>query len=163
MSYQSWHEYGIGFNFSEFEAECEKVGDPITVEDVERLLARNLPLERDVHEWLDEIKDDNPDHSVTLEDYREFDQDFQLGLSKLFADVIREKEDLPHAYATCDYNNDHYVIFGQGYPWNMSEKEKRLNQDELEKIFRTYLTIIKPATGEKLCVDIDNQSIENGG
>ena len=114
MSYQSWHEYGIGFNFSEFEAECEKVGDPITVEDVERLLACNLPLERDVHEWLDEIKDDNPDHSVTLEDYREFDQDFQLGLSKLFADVIREKEDLPHVYATCDYNNDHYVIFGRG-------------------------------------------------
>ena len=135
MSYQSWHEYGIGFNFSVFEAECEKIGDPITVEDVERLLACNPTLERDVHEWLDEIKEDN----------------------------LREKEDIPHVYAICDYNNDHYVIFGQGYPWNMSEKEKRLNQDELEKIFRTYLTILKPATGEKLCVDIDNQSIENGG
>ena len=38
MSYQTWHEYGFGLNFSLFEAECEKVGDPITVENVERLV-----------------------------------------------------------------------------------------------------------------------------
>ena len=60
MSYQTWHEYGFGFIFSGFEAECEKIGDPITVEDVEHLLACNLPLHRDVHEWLDEIREDNP-------------------------------------------------------------------------------------------------------
>ena len=163
MSYQTWHEYGFGFNFSVFEAECERIGDPITVENVERLLACNLPLQRDVHEWLNEIRDNNPGYIVTLDDYREFDQDFQLGLSKLFADVIQGTEELPHVYATCDYNNDHYVIFGQGHPWNMTEKEKRITVDEMEIIFRTYLAILKPSTSGLLHVDIDNQSIENGG
>ena len=67
MSYQTWHEYGFGFIFSGFEAECEKIGDPITVEDVEHLLACNLPLHRDVHEWLDEIREDNPGYVITLD------------------------------------------------------------------------------------------------
>ena len=163
MSYQTWHEYGFGFNFSVFEAECEKIGDPITVENVERLLACNLPLQRDVHEWLDEIKEGNPDCVITLDDYRDFDQDFRLELSKLFADVLQGTEELPHVSAACDENNDHYVIFGQGYPWNMTEKEKRITVDEMETIFRTYLAILKPATSGQFQVEIDNQSIENCG
>ena len=48
-------------------------------------------------------------------------------------------------------------------PKNMTEKEKRITVDEMETIFRTYLAILKPATSGQINVDIDNQSIENGG
>ena len=37
MSYESWHDYGFGFNFSEFDANCDMAEIPIAVEDVERL------------------------------------------------------------------------------------------------------------------------------
>lgn len=163
MSYECWHDYGFGFNFSQFDADCDKIQDPITVEDIERLLTMDPKLQREVHEWLEDLREDNPGLEITVKDYREFDQDYQLGLSKIFADVVREAENLPHVYATSDYDCTDYVIFGQGYPWNMNDREKALSKDAVEEILRKYLAILKPCTSGALYVDINHQSVENGG
>ncbi len=163
MSDQSYHDYGFGFNFSEFDASCEKAGIPIGVEDVERLLEHAPVLQRDVHEYLEDIEEMNPGHEIVIDDYREFDQDYMLDLSRIFADTVREVENLPHVYATSDYDCNHYVIFGQGYPWNCNQKEKAISKDEVEAIFRKYLSILKPEAEGKFFTDIDNQSVENGG
>lgn len=163
MSYRTWHDYGFGFSFSDFEATCDAAGDPITPEDVERLLAYAPDLRKSIHEWLEELKAENPERKITIDDYREYDQVYSLELAELFAEVVAQAEGLTRVYAVSDYENDHFVIFGQGYPWWMNDREKSLTEEEVEEIFRKYLEILKPATRDKIGVDIEGQSIENGG
>lgn len=163
MSYCSWHEYGLGINFSDFDVACDKAGDPITVEDIERLLKVAPKLQRDVHEYIEGVKEDNPGVEITIQNYREFDQDFSLELSQIFAQAVAEAEDLTHVYACESYENGHFVLFGQGYPWNLNEREKAITKEEVEDIFYKYLKILKPSLGETVNVEIDFQSVENGG
>ncbi len=164
MSYCSWHEYGLGINFTDFEIACDRAKDPITVEDIERLLNVAPKLQRDVHKYIQGVKEDNPGVEIELYDYRNFDPDgFGLELSYIFAQAVAEAEGLTHVFA-CDSDDCyHFVLFGQGYPWNMNEREKALKKEDVEGIFYKYLKILKPSLGEKVDVEIDFQSVENGG
>ncbi len=163
MSYVSWHNYGIGFDFSEFDANCDKLGDPITPEDIERLLAYAPKLQHGVHTWIDQLKKLDPAKEPTIDDYREFDQDYGLELSYIFAETVREAESLDHVFAADDYNCNHFVLFGQGYPWNMNEREKNISREEVIGLLQEYLAILKPCTEDTLLVEIDDQAVENGG
>lgn len=164
MSYQSWHDYGLGINFTDFEIACNRADDPITVEDIERLLKVAPKLQRDVHEYIEGVKEDNPDVEIEVDDYRCFDPDgYGLELAYIFAQAVSEAEGLTHLYATSSYENDHFVLFGQGYPWNLNEREKAITKEEVEGIFYKYLKILKPSLGETVDAEIDFQSVENGG
>lgn len=163
MSYCSWHEYGLGIDFSDFDVACDKAGDPITVADIERLLEVAPKLQRDVHEYIEGVKEDNPDVEIKVDDYRCFDDNYRLELAYIFAQAVSEAEDLTHVYACESYENDHFVLFGQGYPWNLNEREKSITKEEVEDIFYKYLKILKPSLGETVNVEIDFQSVENGG
>lgn len=164
MSYCSWHEYGLGINFSDFDGACDKAGDPITVADIERLLEVAHKLQRDVHEYIAGVKEDNPGVEIEVDDYRCFDPDgYGLELSYIFAQAVAEAEGLTHVFACDSYDGDHFVLFGQGYPWNMNEREKALKKEDVEGIFYKYLKLLKPSLGEKVDAEIDFQSVENGG
>ena len=163
MSYKIWHNYGIGFCFSDFEDTCDSVGDPITTEDLERLLAYAPDLRESIHEWLEELKATNSGREITIDDYRDYDELYTLDFAGMFAEVISEAEDLTSVYETSDYDGNKFVIFGKGYPWQMNDREKSITQGEVEDIFRKYLEVLKPATKDKIGVDIEDQEIENGG
>ena len=55
------------------------------------------------------------------------------------------------------------MLFGQGYPWNLNEREKAITKEEVEGIFYKYLKILKPSLGETVNAEINFQSVENGG
>ena len=161
MSFQSWHNYGIGLSFTEFEGNCKKAGMSITPEDIERLIEKAPELQRAVHEYIQELKEDNPDAPVTIEAYEEFDRDFSLGIAYIFAETIREAEGLSGVYATDSYDAEDFVIFGMGYPWFMNEREKGLTREQVVVMFLTYLRLLKPGFEDAFTVEIDEQSIEN--
>lgn len=161
MSYQSWHEYGRGINFSEFEYDSEKEGAPITVEGIERLLMFAPKTQESVHNFLALRKGAHePGWSPTKEDYEDWDVDYGIGLAYLVAEAIKESSGFEHVLACADFDCDHYIIFSVGYPWEMSEAERNISCDEWDKILHMHLLLLNP---DAPVIHIDYLSIENGG
>lgn len=134
------HEHGYGFNFSDFEAGCDAAGAPITAEDMDRLLAAAPKLRKEYVECLG--------HDLTIEDYRDYSA---LGLSDIFATAVCEAENLTRIVAdnaSDDFEDDQCVLFAQGIPWKLSERERNIQPDEIEAIFRKHLGILKPGVLE---------------
>ena len=51
-----------------------------------------------------------------------------------------------------------HVVFAQAYPWQMSEQEKALTENNVREVFEKYIKIL---TDEP--VKVDYWIIENGG
>ena len=161
MSYQSWHEYGRGIDFSQFEHDCEENGTPITVEGIERLLIFAPKTQESVHNFLALRKGAHePGWSPTKEDYEEWDVDYGIGLAYLVAEAIKESTGFEHVLACTDFEGDHFLIFSVGYPWMMSEPERNITRDVWDKVLRMHLLLLNP---DAPVIDIDDLSIENGG
>lgn len=80
MSYQTWHIYGYGICVSDI-TRC-------TVERLEKLLALAPNYQKRMHQWFMDCKITKPN----LEDYLNYDQNFNLGLATILKDVIRRKK-----------------------------------------------------------------------
>lgn len=145
MSYNSWHTYGYGICVSD-------LGDP-PVERIQDLLAMAPAFQREVQEWLDErgITDPDPD------DYMEFDQDFMLGFATILKKVILEAENVELEACDSSEGKD-YLLFVPDYPWHQKKRKRLETEDEVAELFRKYISVL---TDEP--IDIDYQSVENGG
>ena len=145
MSYTTWHNYGFGI--------CV---DDVDTQDVARLegMLKHAPdLEQEIHNWLKESSISEP----TWADYMEFDQDFRLGLATILQYVIKEAEGI--CLTACDnFDGNAYLLYQPDYPWNMSEKERNLTEQDIASLFQHYVGMLtdKP-------VDVDYQEVENGG
>lgn len=155
MSQLSWHNYGRGIQFDDLFAECKGKNDPITTEDIERLL-NCAPL---FAERLKKTFKENGTEKPSVEDYEDWDDCYALGLGGLFAEVVREAEGLQNLYACDDYDSQVFVIFGRALPWDYNDKERSLEKEDIDEMFQTYLDILKPGN----TVLIDDQEVENGG
>ena len=145
MSYVSWHIYGYGICVSDIK-EC-------TVDRLQNLLSLAPEFQKDIQAWLEECEITEP----TLEDYLEFDQDFRLGLATILKEVILEAEGIE--LVACDsYDSLDYLLYCPGYPWYQKYQKQLQTEEEAEKLFRKYVSIL---TDEE--IDIDYQSVENGG
>ena len=145
MSYNSWYTNGYGICVSD-------LGDP-PVERIQDLLAMAPVFQREVQEWLDErgITDPDPD------DYMEFDQDFMLGFATILKKVILEAENVE--LEACDsFEGKDYLLFCPNYPWNRTGQKQLKTETDVADIFKKYIPLLtdKP-------IDIDYQSVENGG
>lgn len=153
MSYETWHNYGYGI--------C--VDDIDTTEDKVLALMHLAPnFEKEFYKWAESfIEDGDPENIaelITMDDIDEYEDDHCIcGLGAIMKAVIKECENV-ELLVCDDYNCCHYLIFSVGYPWYMSEKEKNMTEEDVANIFSKYVNVLtdKP-------IDIDYQSVENGG
>ena len=145
MSYTSWHNYGYGI----------RVDDIVRsdVERLEQLLALAPAFRAKLHGWLAECEITEPD----WDDYMEYDQDFGLGLATILREVIEETEGIQMT-ACDDYDSVSYLLYQPNYPWQLAETECGLTEERIAEIIDRYVRIL---TSEP--IDIDYQSVENGG
>lgn len=145
MSYTTWHDYGYGI--------CTDDIKEHNVERLQNLLKLAPRCESKIQEYLAGAGISDP----VWEDYMEYDQDFNCRLATIFMEVIEEAEGI--CMTSCsDYNCKLYLIYQAKYPWAISEEEKALTQEGLTDIFARYVGVL---TDE--AIDIDYQSVENGG
>ena len=86
-----------------------------------------------------------------------FDEDFMLGLATILKEVISEAEGV--SFTACDdFNGTDYLIYEPTYPWNMGELEYSLSEGRVKETLQKYVSILTDKA-----IDIDYQSIENGG
>ena len=145
MSYTSWHNYGYGIRV-----------DDIVCSDVERLeqLLTTAPdFSAKLHGWLSETGINEP----VWEDYMEYDQDFCLGLATILKEVIEETEGIQMT-ACDDYNSVTYLLYQPSYPWELTDHERNLTEQQVAEIIGRHVRILtsKP-------IEIDYQAVENGG
>lgn len=145
MSYVSWHTYGYGICVSDI-TEC-------TVDRLQNLLSLAPKFQDEIQSWLEECEITEP----SFEDYLEFDQDFRLGLATILKEVILEVEGIE--LVACDsYDNRDYLLYCPGYPWYQKGRKQLQTEEEAETLFRKYISVLTDDA-----IDIDYQSVENGG
>lgn len=145
MSFVSWHTYGYGVKVSEL----HKISMPKVVELIQS--APNYAKKFD--KWLKECEIEEP----TLGDLEEFDEDYCIGLATVMQQIILEKENL-ELVACSDFDDNTFLLYPQGYPWNMNEQEKSLTEQDIQSLMVKYLSKI---TDEVITVDYYEP--ENGG
>lgn len=145
MSYDTWHTYGYGICVFD-------IGEP-PVERIQNLLTMAPMFKKEIQEWLDERGIPDPDS----DDYMEYDQDFMLGLATILKKVILEAENIELEACDSSEGKD-YLLFVPDYPWNKKERRRLETEEEVENLFRKYISVLtdKP-------IVIDYQSVENGG
>ena len=145
MSYDTWHTYGYGICVS-------NIREP-SAERIQNLLAMAPVLQKNIQEWLDECGISDPDY----DDYMEYDQDYRLGLATILKEVILEAENVE--LEACDsFEGKDYLLFCPNYTWNRTGQKQLKTEMDVADIFKKYISLLtdKP-------IDIDYQSVENGG
>ena len=143
MSYSTWHNYGYGI--------CV---DDIKEEDVGKLqeLLNHAPeFHATIQRWLTEANITEP----TWDDYMEFDQD--LGLATLLQKVIEEAEGIQMT-ACNNFDSVAYLLYSPSYPWQLKNSERDLTEEQIVQLFGRYVRILTD-----IPIDVDYQSVENGG
>jgi len=145
MSYSTWHNYGYGICTSDLRVD--------SVERIEELLSHAPEYRKEIHDWFEDCDNTKP----TLDDYLDFDQDYNNGIAAILQAVIKEATGIE--FAACDnFDCMRYLIYMPSYPWNMTERDRTVTQEELDEVLKKYVSIISDSK-----LDIDFQEVENGG
>lgn len=145
MSWNCWHTYGYGVKVSAFQK--------ISMSKVVELIQTAPNYAKKFDKWLQECEIEEP----TLGDLEEFDEDYCIGLATVMQQIILEKENL-ELVACSDFDDNTFLLYPQGYPWNMNEQEKSLTEQDIQSLMVKYLSKI---TDEVITVDYYEP--ENGG
>ena len=145
MSYHTWHDYGFGICMDEIHID--------SVERIHKLILKAPNLARDIAAWITVSGIEHP----TIEDYIEYDQDYNCGIAVILRDVILEKEHLEF-YCCEDFDGKQYIMYQPCYPWQMKWRDRMMTRKKLKKILTKYLRILTDQPFE-----IDFVESENGG
>lgn len=145
MSYHTYHDYGYGTCLNDLTFD--------SVESIKKLLSFSPELEKDIDAWLEECEITEP----TVEDYLNYDQDYQHGMATLLVKVIEEAEGIEFL-SSIDFDGRIYLMYPQLYPWQMNEKDKLVTEEIIEKIVSKYLKIVTDSPFQ-----IGYVEAENGG
>ena len=94
-----------------------------------------------------------------LDDYLEYDEDWNSGVAYLLQKVIEEVENVRLDIAE-DFDSYYYLMICPSYAWTtLTKEEKELNTEEkVNDLFRKYVGILTDNE-----ITIEYQSVENGG
>lgn len=145
MSYTTWHTYGYGL-----QTDC------LTIKSAESL-ADLVKCAPEFEKWVTECFRKNEITDPTIENYLELDTDCENELAFILQKVMEEAEGI-ELTACDDSEGFDYLLYQPKYPWQMTDKDKGLNQEKLNAIFERYLSII---TEDE--IEVDFMSPENGG
>ena len=87
----------------------------------------------------------------------EFDQDYLLGLATLLQKVIEEAEGIQMT-ACNNFDSVAYLLYSPSYPWQLKNSERDLTEEQIVQLFGRYVRILTDVP-----IDVDYQSVENGG
>lgn len=145
MSYTTWHNYGYGICTSDLEIK--------SVKRIEELLIHAPEYRKEIQDWFDECDNREP----TVDDYFDFDQDYQNGIATILKEVIKEATGIE--FEACDdFDCMRYLIYMPSYPWSMTERDRTVTKEELDEVLKKYVSIITDSE-----IIIDYQEVENGG
>lgn len=147
MSYSTWTTYGFGFRTSDIKTTPEKLL---------KLASMNPAARDDIDIRFTELFDgEYKAEDLTMEDFEELEGDYcERGIAYVLNQVINEIT----IDVVSDYDGNWYILYCPIYPWHMKESDLNLTEDQVEEIFKKYISIL---TDEY--VEIDYQEVENGG
>lgn len=145
MSFSSWHTYGYGVKVSELAC--------VSMVKVADLIKTSMELAAEFEKWYSSFSDEEP----TVDDLVDFDCDYGLGLATVIQQIIFEKEKI-ELVACSDFDDNTFLLYPQSYPWNMSEQEKSLTEQDIQSLMVKYLSKITDEV-----ITIDYYEPENGG
>lgn len=145
MAYTTWCVNGYGVRVDDLK---------VTLKKVEKLIAKAPEFEDEIREYFKEEGITKP----TLDDYLDYDEDYQGGIAYILKRTISEAENIEFSYAE-NCNNEWYLLLCPSYPWyKTSGEESRLTEKTVKEIMKKYISILSNQV-----LDIDYQSVENGG
>lgn len=154
MSFSTWHNYGIGINVDKLETTIDKVRNftilsPNIFNNITEYYEKNGSSYNDIS--LDTL----------IEDLEEIGIDNGcLGLSALICEVIADVENI-YLISCRDFDDVEYCIFPPMYPWNMTQAESRLTENDVMSLFEKYMSMLTDQSLRDL--DYGHQEVENGG
>ena len=145
MSYCSWHNYGYGIITSKLKID--------STERIEALLSLAPEYQKELHTWFEDCEITEP----TVEDYLEYDQDYNLGIATILRVVIQEAERVE--FLACDdCNCQRFLMYPKLYPWQITDVDHNMTKERVQEILRKYVSIVSDTE-----LEIDFQEAENGG
>lgn len=155
MSFESWHDYGIGIKASLIDI------DPVRIS---KFLAMSPGFKTKIEDAITDYVGAGWQWS-TLSDDDLLDAIREMEvccppICYLLQTVINEREGI-YLIGCTDYDNEEYLIFGPSYPWDMGPGVKYLTQDGLQQVFEQYISMITDQTLKEL--EYGDQAVENGG
>ena len=146
MSYHTWTVDGYGICTNDIET---------TKERVEKLLQLAPEFNDIIHTWFKESGIVNPE----LDDYLEYDEDWNSGVAYLLQKVIEEVENVRLDIAE-DFDSYYYLMICPSYAWTtLTKEEKELDTEEkVNDLFKKYVGMLTDNE-----ITIEYQSVENGG
>lgn len=145
MSYQTWHNYGYGICVDDIKEQ--------SVDRLEKLLELAPELQARMRDWLLKTGATAP----TWDDYMGYDEDYDLGLAVILREAIQEIEGI-ELTACNNFECEKYLIYQPSYPWNLTDTERNLTEQNVKEILLRYVSVLTDET-----IPIDHQSVENGG
>ena len=143
MSYHTWSTDGYGFCVDHINTTTEKV---VALASTDKDLLSALQL------LAEEIGCEL--NKLTLEDLDKLEGDCcERGLTHILKTAI--SRELPVIWAD-NFDGQNYILLEPIYPWSRYERD--YSREEVDEIYKKY---IKFLTDEE--IDIDYQSVENGG
>lgn len=147
MSYDVWHTYGYGICVDDIETTPEKLL---------KLASMKPAVLKDIRDYLNDIYEDGyEDTELTMDDFDGLEGDYcERGVAYVLYQVIDEID----VIFADGYDGVPYILYSPSYPWRMTEKEINLTQEDVDNIFRKYVSVLtdKP-------IVIDYHCVENGG
>ena len=143
MSYHTWHDYGIGICMDEIKID--------TVERIHKLIQKAPKLSMEIAAWLSVCEIEHP----TIDDFIDFDQDYNCGLATILKEVILEKEHIEF-YCCEDFEGKKYIMYQPCYPWHMRWRDRRMTKKKVKKILSKYLKILTDEPFEIGAVESEN-------
>lgn len=62
------------------------------------------------------------------------------GIYAIIANIMSAETDIQFQYEPGGEYSDEVILFAEGYPWWMTEREKNLTKEELDSIIKKYMT-----------------------
>lgn len=145
MSSYYFRTFGYGVKISELQN--------IVVSKVVELIQTAPQYAKVFNEWLGSCGVEK----LTLDDLKEFDDDYCLGLATILSEVIGECEDI--WLTPCgDLDDETYLLYTPRYPWYMNRQDKSLKESDIQSLLTKYLSKI---TDEEITIDYYDP--EDGG
>lgn len=146
MSSYYFRTFGYGIQVSELKE--------VSMSKLVELIQTAPKFAHEYNAWMKENGVEEP----TLDDLKEFDDDYCLGLSTVLSAVINECENMCFLTSCGDLDGESYLLYTPSYPWQMNEKEKNFTPTDIETILTKYISKI---TDE--AITIDYYDPEDGG
>lgn len=156
MSFSTWHNYGLGLRTDTIET---------TIEKVKNFIALSPDLLDKINAFYE--SENRKFDDVNLDEFLCEDMDCiddinaaYTGLAAIIAEVIYEKENIE--LLCCDnFEGEAYCIFPPMYPWNMTQKESSMTENDIKDIFAKYIKLLTDQSLDEL--GFGYQEVENGG